>query len=118
MIGVDRTTIRAYQKAGMPYKPGENHGDENTYRSSIVLAWHAWTKQKVRHKLGGFGPVCNMAFARSYVDMATLGHIDHEEREYFVKMLDGYVDERTARNAVDWAIPFVEGFFYRDKHAA
>jgi len=43
---VDRTTIRAWTQAGMPYKAPSGRGEAGGYAPEIVLHWMHWNEAK------------------------------------------------------------------------
>jgi hypothetical protein len=111
LAGVDRTTIRAWTQAGMPYVPPKGRGNEGMYRTSVVLYWGAWLAKK--EKIGVEAkPLQALALARAFeIDTGTTSDIG--EREYFElfpQMVRGFFAKAEIQDAMNFAAGFVRGW--------
>lgn len=109
-MDVDRTTIRAWTKGGMPYKAG-GRGATGEYDAGIVFYWWASLIHRNKYTLPKMSPCRQLAVARAFVDR---NDDQKEERlsrsefpECFRKMVAGHFQ----KNEIEQAIAYAEGIF-------
>ncbi|MEO5625749.1 MAG: hypothetical protein ABIQ70_07065 [Dokdonella sp.] len=103
LMQVDRTTIRAWTAAGMPYTPPTERGKEASYRTSVLIQWAMWRRLRDELKFTEQSPVRALAIAR-----ASMESDEHAFRESFPKMVSDYFPIRDAHEATGYALAFVQ----------
>ena|ERR1700722_2784500 len=118
LMGVDRTTVRAWTKSGMPFI---NHGPgkSSEYDTSIVLYWYASVIQRNSRPLPDMSPCRRLAVARALADR---NDDPREERlnrsefpECFRDMAAGFFKPREIEEAISYAAAIFDMTFYGDR---
>lgn len=99
---VDRTTIRAWQQAGMPYTKPDGPGRTGSYDARILLHWAIWTDLK--GKLGTDSKI-DPARAIAYVH-AAINHDSWEGEQVYANQVHGILKAYFSREQIDRAIGY------------
>jgi DNA-binding XRE family transcriptional regulator len=104
LLGVDRTTIGAWGRAGMPFDP-RGRGKESSYSPSIAIFWQVWQTLRREFRLKDCSPVKALAVALVFA-----ADQDHSERynrknfrEQFPKLAAGFADDAEIASAIGYA---------------
>jgi phage terminase Nu1 subunit (DNA packaging protein) len=104
LFRVDRTTVSAWGRAGMPYKPS-GRGSESGYNPSIVIYWRVWQDLRREFRLKDCEPVKALAVALVFA-----ADQDHTERfnrknfrDQFPKLVADFFDKAEIASAIAYA---------------
>lgn len=101
ILGVDRTTVRAWTKAGMPYAEPTTRGKEAEFSLPVALYWSVWLKVSAICGWPELDPLHALALARAYSERD--GFL-----ESFPAMVGEYFDQGKIRDAMHYAIGFLD----------
>jgi hypothetical protein len=106
---VDRTTIRAWAKAGMPYTPPDERGKEGSYRHGVLLYWSMWRAMRDRLKLADLRPLQALAVARaSVIEKASRTRDEEQFRDHFPALVRGYYPKEQIHEAIGFALAYLD----------
>jgi hypothetical protein len=109
LMQVDRTTIRAWTTAGMPYAPPDERGKEGSYRRGVLLYWSIWRGLRDRLKLADLQPIQALAVARASVIEAPSRVRDEAQfREHFPSLVRGYYPKEQIHEAIGFALAYID----------
>ncbi len=109
MMQVDRTTIRAWTTAGMPYTPPDERGKEGSYRHGVLLYWSMWRALRDRLKLADLQPLQALAVARaSVIEKGSRTRDEAEFRETFPALVRGYYPKEQIHEAIGFALAYID----------
>lgn len=105
LADVDRTTIRAWQLAGMPYTPAESRGGVGRYSSAIVIHWKFWTENRRSLKQPDLPPARALAVSHALMAGTAPDAANHASfTERVAVMLKPYYPAADAIEAAGYAI--------------
>lgn len=64
LMKVDRTTIRAWTSAGMPFTERSGPGHEAQYSVPVLILWRTWSYMKKRGQQPDVSPLVALALAK------------------------------------------------------
>jgi len=111
-LKVDRTTIRAWTRAGMPYQPPATQGSNGLYDLGIATLWATWTSCKSDWNLPKTDPLHVLAFAYFNNVHDSLQAV-RDGLKLFPHLVCEYFDKNSIAEAMHWAIGYLDAKYPR-----